>query len=511
MNRRRTIFVSIIVMIALFIIYCGTSVAIVSTSEYTNYEYYHDPAHAGKILVNGIDVSSYQGDIDWHKVKAAGIDFAIIRIGGRGYGYGDLYEDTCYRDNIVGAKEAGLMVGVYFFSQAISKDEVTEELDYMMGILNGEELDLPIYMDYEYSGDEEGRLELAQLSKLKATALVKEFLTGIEAKGYKAGFYSNTRFLKDTVYGSILGDYYTMWTAQYNDFCQYDEDFQMWQYTSNGRVDGIEGAVDCNFMYVDKKAVKSSEKSIVDCTVTADNSPSKYVYEDGKSYSPEISLSDQLNYLTEGVDYKVGYINNSKPGTAYAMITGIGEYTDYVLIPFNINPKLETGATISGTIEYLGVEAENEVVIQLMPEYSTRSWFEEYMAPGTRFFKFENIPGGKYVIKAIGKDMVSREEIIEVPKTEDENGNAQGDALTENITGNTGEESAPEGTETKPKKPFVPQVVNVQLKVFPLGDTDFDGKVNSTQGSVISERIVTRIPISEKMNFRIDWEEKQQQ
>ena len=140
-----------------------------SVSRYTGKTYTHNSAFANAIIVDGVDVSYVQkNNVDWEKAKADGVDFAIIRVGARGYGQsGKLLVDDYYRENIEAAQDAGLMVGVYFFSQAIDPVEAYAEAAYTLELIEGYDLDLPVFMDYEFASDKNnpGRLNTAQLSK----------------------------------------------------------------------------------------------------------------------------------------------------------------------------------------------------------------------------------------------------------------------------------------------------------------------------------------------------------
>ena len=158
-----------------------------TVSRYTGKTYTHSSAFANAILIDGVDVSYVQENkVDWQKAKADGIDFAIIRVGARGYGQaGKLIEDDYYKENIRAAKEAGLMVGVYFFSQALDPMEAWAEANYTLELIEGFDLDLPVYMDYEFAGGSAGRLTNAPLSKIRMTENAEAFLTAIEEAGYQ--------------------------------------------------------------------------------------------------------------------------------------------------------------------------------------------------------------------------------------------------------------------------------------------------------------------------------------
>ncbi len=349
-NKGKKKFISLLLCVALaFTTLIGTNFAYAGTSvsPFTSTTYNQNSRFDNMLVVNGVDVSTYQNSIDWAKAKAAGVDFAIIRIGYRGYGAaGNMQPDNWFVRNIEAAKAAGVMVGVYFFSQALNTLEATAEARYTLELLGDYELDLPIFMDYEFSPVSSGRFVSGTVTKIQATANVKAFCEYIEANGHKAGLYANLNFLNKTVDGEALGKLYPIWVAQYYSTCNYDYDYEYWQYSSSGSVSGIDGRSDVNFLYLAKEASKTSDYSIADCDVSL-NGSSSYPYAAGTAYSPSVSVYHNGSALTQGVDYNVRYIGNSRAGTAYAMVIGKGNYTDYKLVSFSITPSSDlSGITI---------------------------------------------------------------------------------------------------------------------------------------------------------------------
>lgn len=322
--------------------YAGSSV-----SGFTGTTYTHNSRFDDRILMHGVDVSTYQNGIDWNKAKAAGVDFAIIRIGFRGYGEaGRMQPDDWFVRNIEAAKAAGVMVGVYFFSQALNTFEARAEAKYTLDLLGDYELDLPIFMDYEFSPVSSGRFTSGTITKIQATANVRAFCDFIQLSGYQAGLYANLNFLNKTVDGEVLGQEYPIWVAQYYNTCNYDYEYDYWQYSSGGNVNGIGGRADVNFLYLPKESKRISDKSLADCEAFLTGA-SNYQYSAGTSFTPGVSVSHNGVQLTEGVDYNVRYVGNSSAGTAYAMIIGKGMYTDYKLVPFHIEPSRDlSGITI---------------------------------------------------------------------------------------------------------------------------------------------------------------------
>lgn len=191
----------------------------------------------------GIDVSKWQGEIDWKAVADSGIEFAIIRCGYRGSSSGTLVEDPYYRQNIKGAVENGIKVGVYLYSQAITKAEAIEEASMALELVKGYHLQLPIYIDTEGSG---GRGD--NVSKEDRTEFIKAFCETIKTAGYNAGVYSGRYWFTNHVNASELEQYH-IWVAQYADKCTYTGRYDIWQHTSSGTVPGINGKVDMNIAY----------------------------------------------------------------------------------------------------------------------------------------------------------------------------------------------------------------------------------------------------------------------
>ena len=220
--------------------------------------YIHADKFDGYTIKKGIDVSQWNGDIDWGKVKAAGIDFAIIRVAYRGYGSsGSLNMDPYAIENIKGAKAAGIDVGVYIFSQAINTKEAVEEADYILDKINSYKsyITLPVVLDFEYASDANGltgRLYKANLSKQAATNICLKFCERVESKGYDAMVYANADMLTNDLNASSISEKYDVWLAHYTNKTNYSGDYNFWQYTSTGKVSGISGNVDMNFWYVEE-------------------------------------------------------------------------------------------------------------------------------------------------------------------------------------------------------------------------------------------------------------------
>lgn len=193
----------------------------------------------------GIDVSNYQGDIDWQQVKDAGVEFVIIRAAFRGYGNGLLYEDLSAQRNYQGAKAAGLKVGAYIFSQAISVEEAREEAQYIMDITKNWELDMPLVYDWECLADD---YRTAGVDARQLTDYTIAFCDAVEAAGFDSMIYFNPDQSHKQMYLAELTGY-GFWLAMYTDQMEYPYKVDMWQYTNQGTVPGIAGNVDINLYF----------------------------------------------------------------------------------------------------------------------------------------------------------------------------------------------------------------------------------------------------------------------
>ncbi|MCD7844338.1 MAG: S-layer homology domain-containing protein [Oscillospiraceae bacterium] len=200
-------------------------------------------------LYLGIDVSEFQGTIDWAAVAADGIDFVIIRAAYRGVSTGTLGTDRSFVTNITGALAAGLEVGVYVYSQAITEEEGREEAQYLIDLVSGYDITLPLVIDYEYysgSSGLGGRLYNANLSRQEATDICNAFCDAVEAAGYDSMVYANASMLNSSLYADQLG---RVWLAHYTKETSYSGDYEYWQCSSSGAVDGISTLVDLNFWF----------------------------------------------------------------------------------------------------------------------------------------------------------------------------------------------------------------------------------------------------------------------
>lgn len=194
----------------------------------------------------GIDVSKWNEEIDWEKVKDAGIEYAIIRCGYRGASSGSLVIDPNFTENIEGAIVADIPVGVYFFTQAVTESEAVEEASMVIHLIEEYDVDYPVFLDSESAG---GKGRADDLSVEQRTTVHDAFLQTIAAAGYETGVYGSRNWLEKQLDMERLSDYNT-WLAEYTEAPGYPEYYHIWQYTSKGTVPGISTRVDLNLCYM---------------------------------------------------------------------------------------------------------------------------------------------------------------------------------------------------------------------------------------------------------------------
>lgn len=196
-------------------------------------------------MIKGIDVSSWQGVIDYRKVKASGVSFVIIRAG---FGREISQKDNCFEQNYSAAKAAGLDVGAYWYSYADSAEDAVKEARVCMEVIKGKKFEYPIYFDLE---------EQSQFAKGTSfcDSIIKAFYGELEKNSYLAGLYCSTYYLNNFVSNNVAGKY-PLWVAQYNYRCTYTANkYGIWQYSSEGKVNGISDNVDMDYCYVDYPSV----------------------------------------------------------------------------------------------------------------------------------------------------------------------------------------------------------------------------------------------------------------
>ena len=218
----------------------------------TNGKWYGDEVHGNSTVTDdfykyfggedmkGIDVSVHNGNIDWGKVKADGIDFAILRAG---YGRLEKQKDEKFEQNYAGAKAAGIPVGAYWYSYAMDEDEARLEADVFLKVIKGKQFEMPVYFDLEEK-------KQFDLGKEKVSAIMRAFLEKVEKAGYFVGLYGSASSLT-THTADDIKSHYTIWLAHWVDKTNYSGAYGIWQYSEKGKVDGINGNVDLDICYKD--------------------------------------------------------------------------------------------------------------------------------------------------------------------------------------------------------------------------------------------------------------------
>lgn len=208
---------------------------------------YYTDGEGNKVSRLGIDVSEYQPEVDWVKVKDAGAEFVMVRLGFRGYGEaGNMAEDSMFKKHIEGARNAGLDVGVYFFSQAITDEEALEEAEFVLERIKNYEITCPVAYDVEEIKFDESRTD--NLDSEQFTRNCKIFCDKVEEAGYETMIYANMKWLAFTLDMEDLTKY-EKWYADYEIVPQNPYEISMWQYTETGSIDGVEGNVDLNIWF----------------------------------------------------------------------------------------------------------------------------------------------------------------------------------------------------------------------------------------------------------------------
>ena len=211
-------------------------------------KYYSD---GKKISYLGVDISRYQKDVDFEALKSDGIDFVMLRVGARGYKTGEIQIDEYFHENIKKALEAGLDIGVYFFSQAVTQEEAVEEAQLVLDNIKEYEILYPIAYDMEFIENDTARVET--LTRDERTAIAAAFLNHVNNAGYTPMLYGDTEWLVKRIDVAKFNAS-CIWLAEEADIPKYPYRYEMWQYTTQGQVRGINGFVDLNISFVDYSA-----------------------------------------------------------------------------------------------------------------------------------------------------------------------------------------------------------------------------------------------------------------
>ncbi len=360
----------------------------------------HNSANTGgKAPSIGIDVSFWDEDINWTKVKNCGVEYVIIRAGYRGSSNGSLNTDTKFKEYMKGAQAAGLKVGVYFFSQALTQAEAKEEADYTLNLVKGYNLDLPVCFDYEdYSG---GRLTNANLSKTTKTNNAMAFCEEVESSGYTAMVYANSSWFSTQLNGSKIAEKYLIWMARYNSYSydaskdagtnMYSGKIDMWQCSSTAQVEGIAGNVDLNFLY-NHNLTSNSNSAPSSISQSAKTKNSVTV-----SWSKVSNASGYLVYYSKSRTKGYKRVAKVGSGTLSYKITGLSQGRQYYV-------RVRSYFTDSGKTTNSGYSSRKAVTttetlgtrVSVKKTVGLRKW------AGGGYAKLRNIPSGKKLrVKAI--------------------------------------------------------------------------------------------------------------
>lgn len=252
------------ITLALLILLSSTTLLLSGCSEYVSpynfdnlkneqgrFSYYED---GNLVSQTAVDVSDLQGKIDWERVSEDGIDFAMIRLGRRGYTEGNIYLDNYYYENVSGVQSEGMPFGVYFFSQAITEDEAIEEANFVIKHLSGSGISYPVVFDHEPVESADGRAN--NLSKNELTHITKAFCQKIEDTGYTPMIYGNAFDMERLNLNDLKG--IDVWYAEYESSQPTGQfDFAMWQYSSTANVSGINTQADLSILFKPLDSVRS--------------------------------------------------------------------------------------------------------------------------------------------------------------------------------------------------------------------------------------------------------------
>ncbi|MBE6720396.1 MAG: hypothetical protein E7571_07055 [Ruminococcaceae bacterium] len=334
-------------------------------SPFVKANYTQQERMASYTIVHGLDLSYHNGDVNFAKLKKAGVEYVILRVGYRGYGEkGSIGKDKLFETYYNAARAQGLDIGVYFYSQALNESEAKVEANYTLERIKGLKMDLPVYYDYEFAGVSDGRLDKAwssgKLNKAKMTANVKAFCETVKNAGYVPGVYSNTDFLNNKYYSDQLDSIYSVWNAHYTAkkksgvyaSTTYTGQYQMWQYSSTGTVPGTESTyVDSNFMYKELMQAQMGDSPFIVSAITS----RAYT---GKEIKPALEVKAYGKDLVKGEDYFVTFENNIEIGKAYVTVTGVNDYATaksvkkaFYIVPSKVTDLKATSST-SGSVTF---------------------------------------------------------------------------------------------------------------------------------------------------------------
>ena len=332
-----------ILVLTILIIKIVSYVGGISRLKLSDKGFTHSKRYDNCLKIKGIDVSEFQDEIKWKKVKSSEADFVFIRAAYRKVETGELKEDADFRDNIKAANKSGIMVGAYIYSQALNTKEAEEEAEFLTDLVKRYDIDLPLVIDYElYPG---GRLEKAiENEELYAAdhfnEIVSAFCRKVEKEGYESAIYGNYDMFTNYMDATLIEEDNNLWAAQYGGSCDVAADYMFWQASDSAKLDGIDGNVDLDFWYIEpgktyptRAKGKKKQTSVSKCDVEFKNESVKLK---NHRATPELDVFYEGKKLKKGRDYRVSFVQNVELGTGYAIIRGIKRYKNWTAVPFTI-------------------------------------------------------------------------------------------------------------------------------------------------------------------------------
>lgn len=375
-----------------------------TTKAFDEDSYTHNTRFVGLPVHNGIDVSQFQYDIDWERVSRAGVEFAIIRSSYRGQEeatFGQLKKDPYFERNLSEAKKYGIKIGVYHYSQALDEDEAKEEAAYVVGLLDGENLNLPIFIDIEEGKRNKEIFGTAPEKKKNLSAIIEAFCDEVRESGYEPGLYANTNNLLNCIYTqSLADDGIVIWDAQYKRNSDYSGTYDIWQYADRGYIDGIyvkdaEGNenpvnVDHDFIYGDKFGLEKDDSTYV---ITTAGKVTGFV----KKTRSKSSYTLKWNGQSSADGYNV--YRQSKQGGKYVKIatTENSTYKDS-----GLDSAREYSYKVSAFNQYGEADASKVLKATVLPSYDRYGKLkcDGYIRSnaGTSYSKVKLVGAGRNVI-----------------------------------------------------------------------------------------------------------------
>ncbi len=363
-------------------------VATLSSTTYT-----HASQFKNSTVMKGIDVSEWNGSINWRKVKSSGVTFAFIRAGGRYYGSGAYFVDSKFAENVKNATAAGIDVGAYFYSQAINATEARQEAAYTLNIVSSYNLTLPIVMDYEYAweGGLTGRLYNAHLSKSAATTVINTFCSTVEASGYVGMLYASKSVITDDMKITSINNKYPIWNAQYNDS-------DTLTYTDNGLTSGKKYTYMVRgYHKLNTGTVFGAYSQEYSCTatyaeaVTASTDPEPPIFDTAPDMPTQAAIADRTS---SSINVRWSKISGVTGYFVYKYNTSTGKYDRIARCIGDKSRSYNFTGLSPATTYKFGVRAYYEYNGVIM--YSNRLEFSKCTKPRTFTSSFKYTPLGSY-------------------------------------------------------------------------------------------------------------------